>query len=277
MHLGNRACAFNRLQRDLDEIKNDPFSFWVGAGDYAEYISPADKRFDAAAISPAIFDSPAGLGDMGRVLTDRLVELFDPIKDKCLGLLFGNHEAKYMREENQLGLHAALCYNLGVPDLGYTTILKLSFIRNSRYRKPKLFTQKAKPAQGGTLTLDHFLAHGAGMATTPGGKLNRLLQYMNNFRAHLYTVAHVHDEIQKKKIEIGVDEEAEHIIEHVKLGVITGSYMRTYAEGPIPSYGEARGYPPSCLGAVKYEVKPWYRQVETKLGVTLPEAVGMGA
>ena len=54
LHLGNRACAVNRLQRDVDEIKNDPFSFWIGGGDYAEYISPADKRFDASAVSPAM-------------------------------------------------------------------------------------------------------------------------------------------------------------------------------------------------------------------------------
>jgi len=260
----------------LDEIKNDPHSFWIGGGDYAEYISPADTRFDAGSLAPDVFSDPAGLGDMGRVLTDGLVRLFTPIKHKCLGLVFGNHEAKYMKEQNQLGLHHALCYNLGVPDLGYSAILKLSFIRNSRYRKPKLFTQKTKPAQGGTLTLALYVHHGAGAATTPGGKLNRLIQFMNNFRAHLYAIGHVHDEVQKKKVEIGVDEDAEHIVEHLKLGVITGSYLRTYADGPIPSYGEARGYPPSCLGAVKFEITPWKRQIETTLGITLPEAAEVG-
>jgi len=269
LHIGNRGCAMQRLQADLNEIRDDPYAFWVGIGDLAEYISPKDKRFDPAVIDPRIFETPFGLGDIGAVLRDKLLELLDPIKHKCLGIGFGNHEAKYMKEENQLRLHQTLCDQLRVPDHGYSAWFRVSFVHNNRYKQPRLFRNTPKPILGSSFTLDHYTHHGAGRATTPGGRLNRLLQFMNFVDAHLYSIGHVHDEVQKKAIRLTGNADGTEIVETVRLGVVTGSYLRTYNKGSLPGYGEARGYPPSCLGAVKFEIKPWYRQVETRLGMTV--------
>lgn len=42
-HWMNSACAENRLKKDIKKIRDDPYSFFVGTGDYLEWITPSDR------------------------------------------------------------------------------------------------------------------------------------------------------------------------------------------------------------------------------------------
>ena len=106
-----------------------------------------------------------------------------------------------------------------------------------------------------------YCHHGAGYAQTPGGKLNRLVQFMQSFDADLYFVGHVHDHVARKEPAIGADRQCNKLVERQRLGVIAGSYLKTYQQSVI-SYGEQRGYRPTSLGAATATIRPDTREME---------------
>lgn len=251
LHLMNRATDEGRIKHDIQAIKNDPFSFWIGGGDYVDYIGYSDKRFDPDSVAPWV--TIKDLGKLGEVGMHKCCEMFRPIADKCLGLLLGNHEKKHELRTTHQGWHGWLCKELGVSDFQYCAIFHLTFIRKPSIEIPIISTE---PLPDNTQWTQTILAHhGSGYAVTSGGKLNRLIRFMHSFDADVFFCGHVHDDISKRQIVITVDRSGKHLIEKVKLGTITGSYLRTYAQN-CTTYGEQRGYEPVPLGAVSVAFVP---------------------
>lgn len=251
LHYGNRACALDRIKADIETIRKDPRAFWLGGGDYAEYISMRDRRFDADTILETLQISD--LGKLGTVLTERVADLFRPIAHKCLGLLFGNHEAVYARTQEQTNLHGWLCTTLGVPNLGYSAFVDAIFVRDSHVKAPALRSDPGDRYFRFRVRI--FAHHGAGGANTPGGKLNRLVQFMHAFEADVYMIGHVHDQKGQRLPRITADDRCEKITARDSVGIISGSYLKTYAQG-VTTYGEIKGYMPATLGASFVRVRP---------------------
>jgi hypothetical protein len=106
--------------------------------------------------------------------------------------------------------------------------------------------------------------HGSGGAATPGGKLNRLLRFMNDFDADIYAIGHVHDVVVKSWPRIGANNACDKLIEIPRIGIVTGSYLRTYTQGST-GYGEVKGYSPVPLGAVAVEIEPHTRKMGARI------------
>ena len=256
IHLGNRGCAENLLARAIDRIKADPCALWIGLGDYADHIATSDKRFDPATVRPDI--TVADLGNIGKVLTTRVCDIFEPIKGKCLGLLGGNHEWKYGVDKDQQRLHSWMCTELGVPDLGYSTLFDIVFRRNGALEHMVVSARPVphhKEKTAGLTTTRVFAHHGAGAAQTSGGKLNRLVGFMNGFHADVYIIGHVHDQVEKRVVTLGANAACNEIVEKRKLGVVSGSYLKAYAAG-VTSYAERKGYSPNPLGSTIIRFEP---------------------
>jgi len=261
LHIGSAACAKHEIQKTVQKIKDDPFTFWVGVGDYADFISFRDrKRFDPSTIAPDI--TIADMGKLGDVLNRQVCEMFRPIADKCLGLCFGNHELKYEVEHEQMDRHVWLCRELGVPNLRYSALMDIVFVR-AKGNQPKLLMECKKAACHRT-QFRLYAHHGAGSACTPGGKLNRLIGFMNAFDADIYFIGHVHDQKGQRVTMISADETCTRLVSRDKIGVITGSYLKTYAQG-ITTYGEQRGYAPVPLGAAFVRITPETRQITAEV------------
>ena len=45
LHLMSKACAEDRIAADVQRIKDDPYAYWIGGGDYADLIGHTDRRF----------------------------------------------------------------------------------------------------------------------------------------------------------------------------------------------------------------------------------------
>ncbi len=261
IHDGNRACALSDFKRDRDRIRDDPNAFWVGGGDYGEYISVSDRRFASQTVAEWI--TVEDLGHLGSTIRKHIRDLFQPIKHKCLGLLLGNHEISYARAKEQEDMHSWLCVSLGVPNLGYCALLDIVFVRKPGCKRPRLVA--TAPGKGHTSqTFRLFLHHGAGYAQTEGGKINKLVQFMRNFDADIYMVAHVHDQTGKRVIEIAADSACTKLIDRQRLGIITGSYLKTYAQG-VTGYGEIKGYRPVPLGARFVSIRPETREMKAEI------------
>ncbi len=262
LHYGNRACALDILKADIERIRVDPFALWTGGGDYAEYISYRDRRFDPDTVIEQL--GVKDLGKLGQVLTDRVGDLLRPIANQCLGMVFGNHESVYQRAQEQQHLHAELCASLGVPNLGYSGLFDIAFVRNPHVKKPSLSRHRQPLTGYPTETFRVFIHHGAGFAQTPGGKLNRLIQFMHAFDADIYMVGHVHDQKGQRLPTIGANAACDKIVARERLGIVSGGYLKTYAQG-VTSYGEMRAYQPTHLGAAFVRIRPDTREMKGEI------------
>jgi predicted phosphodiesterase len=258
LHVGAKSCAVDWIRKDIKEIRDDPYSFWIGGGDYAEYIGKGDKRFDCDAVADWI--TIPDLGRLGKVLVTEVRDLLDPIKDKCLGLLFGNHEKSYQKWQEQEHLHSWLCEELGVKNLGYSAFLDVVFLRNGK--QPKIIEKVT--GVGTAQRFRFFVHHGAGFAVTPGGKLNRLIRFMNYFDADIFFLGHVHDQQGRREVQVGANSDCTKLITKTKLGVISGSYLKTYEQG-VTTYGEQKGYAPTVLGSAVVTIIPDKREVKGEI------------
>lgn len=234
-HAGTIHCVEDDLRRKVQEIAHDPNSFWIGMGDYAEWITPNDKRFDPdqKSIAPWVETD-----NIAHCQTEWISKLFTPIRKKCIGLLYGNHENS-IRIFNHDNVQKNLCEELGVDNLGYSCFLRLFFKRDNS-NESHLVT--------GAFT------HGASGAITEGAKLMALMRFMKAFEADIYGYAHIHDYIPKSLSRMRA--QSNKIKSVVSIGATTGSWFRTYTKGIVASYGETRTYPPTEICCAKFIINP---------------------
>lgn len=262
LHMMSRACAEKDLRRDVDRIRDDPYSFWLGGGDYCEFIGATDKRFDPDAVADYI--SISDLAQIGRVGYERVRDLFKPIAHKCLGLLLGNHEKKYCQHMEQNDRQVWLCQELGVLNLEYCALLDVVFVRKAGVKIPAKVAKRPPVKDTKSASFRVFAHHGAGYAQTPGGKLNRLVQFMQSFDADIYFTGHVHDQVGRREPRLGANADCTKLVAQERIGVVSGSYLKTYAQG-VTTYGEQKGYRPVSLGASFVRIKPETREVRGEI------------
>ena len=150
IHKGTIHCDEDAIERQIAKIKSEPNSYWVGMGDYCDSITKNDKRFEMGGLSSWV--KPNDIIESQR---KEIVRIFTPIKDKCLGLLTGNHEES-LHQANQDDITGHICNDLGVPYLGYSCFLVLTFERFTSHWQGVIQAW-----------------HGSGAAQTDGARLNR--------------------------------------------------------------------------------------------------------
>ena len=233
IHAGVVHCAEKKIKEMVKQISSEENSLWIGMGDYADCITPQDPRWDIEVISDWIENS-----NIAESQRRWIVELFKPIKDKCIGLLTGNHEES-IRLHNCQDIQLDICRDLGVPNLGYSCFIKFVFVRLGAHTD--IFT-------------GHF-EHGSGAAQTEGGKMMRLKKAIDSFEANIYGIGHLHDIKTLVSPKLYLDN-ALNIKEFSRVGAITGSWFRSYTEGVRPSYAEKKSYYPTTLGCPVFIIHP---------------------
>ena len=96
IHVGNPACDEQKFIQRVEAIKKDKNRYWIGMGDYVDNIRPwkrgvVDKRWETNLL--------AGEADWV-AQWERFVEIVEPITNKCLGFLWGNHVISGERVES---------------------------------------------------------------------------------------------------------------------------------------------------------------------------------
>ncbi len=257
IHLMTRGCHEDLLMENVKRIQEDDSANWLGLGDMADLISYQDvRRFDPEMIRES--DFKAVLVAAGTNAVKRLDATLWPIAHKCIGLGEGNHEDKFERRFEQHVIRSLLDrWNdrlerdgsaWRVPFLGYCAFLDLTFRRKRKSVKFRICTH-----------------HGAGYAQTKGGKLNRLVRFMQYFEADLYLMGHVHTVTDDSVVQITADEACEHLTHKSRTGAICGTYLRTYVEG-AGGYGERAMFEPAVLGTPIVTILPETREI----GITKP-------
>ena len=113
IHAGTIHCVEDKIQDKVAQIAKEKDAYWIGVGDYGEFITPHDKRFDPSQKSIADWIKT---DDIAHCQEEWITKLFDPIRKKCIGLLYGNHEDN-IRKYNNTNVQEHICDNLGVDNL----------------------------------------------------------------------------------------------------------------------------------------------------------------
>jgi len=252
IHLGNIGCSKEHLLKDIDRIRRDPYSLWVGGGDSIDCIYPGDKRFDPECFPPEF--SVRDLTKISALLVSHLLSYFRPIKHKCLGWGYGNHELAYMRRDSTAFLHDYIVQKLGTRNMRYSGWMDLYFVYDPSSRGVTMKHSDIHPTVY-TSRLRVFSHHGAGSAATAGGKINRLKSLVDMTDADLVLCGHLHEAISKPFVRLSGGTDCNEVKQRVTMGMMTGSYLRIYGDDHT-SYGEQMAYFPTTIGASRAKYIP---------------------
>ncbi|MCP4537763.1 MAG: hypothetical protein GY832_11520 [Chloroflexi bacterium] len=246
-HIGARNCAESYLKRLIRKIKDTDNAYWLGGGDYVDAIKPQDsRRFTPESIPDWILEGDAvtireRLKDVVRQERNRFYDMVEPIKDKCLGLIRGNHEASIVKYYNE-DPHQWLCDALEAPDLTDCAFVRLRFQRGSSLR-----------------TITTFICHGHGGGRTPGAEPNHLHRLASTkdaeicLRGHSHTF-HILPPIVRLCIPHTGKLPEECQAKYCRAGN-WGAWLRSYAAGE-PTYDSQACYPPRSLSTLEIILEP---------------------
>ena len=169
LHIGDSMCDYKSIMQKLEYIKHTDNAYCILDGDLMD-----------TAVASSIGDTyGAGLQPMEQLR--HCVEIFEPIKNKILAVLPGNHENRVYRSDG-LDITEIMCSQLGIADK-YSPTTALVFVRfgknpNRTPYRPLLYTI--------------YATHGAGGGKKEGGKVNRLADLASIVDADIYIHAHTH-------------------------------------------------------------------------------------
>lgn len=250
IHYGASGCDVSQLLADIDFVKRTPNCYWFFGGDVCDSINISDKRKDLNTMALNFrhknnkyqkeqdkIDSTIDFDNFINQQIDDICKMFKPIKDKCIGVVQGNHEHK-VKVVYHADITERLCSYFNAPNLSETAMLRMRVVMPNRGR----FTN----------VIDWYIKHGYGASGTDGARINAVVKLGNRISAQVYIMGHNHGLGFVKKIRLALTKYAKHneprLIAKDELYILGGTYYKTYTEGES-SYGERKAYDPTPIGS----------------------------
>lgn len=169
LHIGDSQCDYNSVLERIEYIKNTPNAYCILDGDLMD-----------TAIASSIGDTYAASHQPMEQLK-HCVKIFEPIKDKILAVLPGNHENRVYKSDG-IDTTEIMCAQLGIIEK-YSPTTALLFIRfgkssSHNHHRKQIYTA--------------YVTHGSGGGRREGGKVNRLADLASIVDADIYIHAHTH-------------------------------------------------------------------------------------
>lgn len=217
LHLGDNNADYKLIMERIDYIKNTENAYCILDGDLMD-----------CAIASSIGDTyGANLQPMEQLKW--CVKIFDPIKDKILAVLPGNHENRIYKSDG-LDLTELMCTQLGIPEK-YSPTTALLFIRfgkgrsHGRKNAKQLYTA--------------YVTHGSGGGRKEGGKVNRLADLASIVDSDIYIHAHTHLPLIFKEGFYRVSGS------NSSVAMVDKLFVNTAASLNYGGYGDRQGYKPA--------------------------------
>jgi predicted MPP superfamily phosphohydrolase len=122
IHYGHPACNKIFLNEAIKYVAEKDNRVWVGTGDYCE----TGLR---ESVGESVYEQEMPPGEQAQ----EIVQLFKPIKEKCLGLITGNHEDRVFNKSGVRLVQDIICMNLGVPFLGFSAWFYINKYKGNSY------------------------------------------------------------------------------------------------------------------------------------------------
>ena len=170
LHIGDGLSDWKHIQALIDHIKNTPNAYCILGGDLMD-----------TAIASSVGDTyGANLSPMEQL--NQCVKLFEPIKDKIVCVVHGNHENRIYKSDG-IDITALMCEQLGIRDR-YSPTTALLFLRFGR--------RSASEQRHRKMLYTVYVTHGTGGGRKEGGKINRLADLAQIVDADVYVCGHTH-------------------------------------------------------------------------------------
>lgn len=215
LHIGDFNCDFKSIMERIEYIKNTPNAYCILDGDLMD-----------TAICTSVGDTyAANLQPMEQL--KQCVKIFEPIKDKILGVLPGNHENRVYKSDG-LDITELMCAQLGIPEK-YSPTTALLFIR---------FGKRTKD-HGRPMFYTAYVTHGSGGGKKEGGKVNRLADLASIVDADIYIHAHTHLPLVFKESFFRVSGS------NSSVALVDKLFVNTAASLNYGGYGDRQGFKPA--------------------------------
>jgi hypothetical protein len=253
-HIGSAACDEKAIEKIVARIAEDPNSYWIGMGDYCEFINRSDPRFDPRSLAKWI--KVQDLADISKAQVDRFLKIIDPIKSKCLALAQGNHEHTIARYYERSVYHDILkpirnaveepIDRLG---LGFSGVVKLRVENGPKDRSVKSHSW----------VVNFFAHHGWGGGRLAGGKALKLERTLLWYDCEVILIGHWHSIEVVKRSPMGVTRNGK-LFQKDRVALGTGTWLRGLKQG-VETYAEQKGYPPNTIGCSWVELRPGTKEI----------------
>lgn len=258
LHLGAKACDEKLLQKQIDEIAADPYSYWIGGGDYIEAIGYlGDKRFQPDTLAPWAW----GENDIMGTQVKYAVKMLSPIAHKCLGMVGGNHEHAAQQYHGRELYWEVVC---GVAQAGNIPPEDLALGHQGFVVIP--FRRGTPQSYGGGWHFTVRVHHGYGGG---GNHTGTLYQAMGSFDADLTLLGHRHVRAFADMYVVAADEKRGWKQKY-RAGVFTASFLNAYIEPsgkkPVDTYIKRTGMRPLPLGTKPIVIDPDAHTFEVVMG-----------
>jgi len=240
IHLGHAVCDKDLFENTINYIAENDEAMWIGMGDYCDAISAKDKRYN-----PKEIDSSLPTPD---VQYREVTKMLMPIKDKCLGLLDGNHDYTHWTHHNHNYVDQ-MAHELETEYLGLDAVIRLIF--------PRTWLKKIGKNREHH-KFDIFAHHGWSSGRSDGYKVKSIQDMALIFsEMNLYLMGHVHLKGEAPvRVKLNIAENLD-IIQHTQRYVFTGSYIKGYVNG-FTTYIEGKALPPTQLGSPSIFIKSYH-------------------
>lgn len=216
LHIGDAMADFKLIMDRIEYVRKTPNAYCILGGDLMD-----------TAISSSVGDTyGANLKPMDQL--SQCVKIFEPIKDKILAVLPGNHENRIYRSDG-IDITEMMCAQLGIANR-YSPTTALLFVRfGSGNRKTKF-----RP-----MLYTIYVTHGSGGGRKEGGKINRLADLASIVDADIYIHAHTHLPVIFKNSFFRVSGS------NSSVSLVDKLFINTAAALNYGGYGDAQGFKPA--------------------------------
>lgn len=246
-HIGSVLCHRKGIERIIAYIKDNPNVYWVHMGDWIEAIASDDRRYTSETNQQPIPLKQA----------DDAISLFNPISDRAICGLQGNHELKLHRYGD---LAEYICKNLHIK---YGTYSARIIFNSGKKDIFKMFVWHGPTKGQVSSNAKDWEQRQANMRAALKMKLKYKISDCS-----VMLMGHVHkllsiEPTRQLIIKDGKDsvkhdylrgrQAGDYIDPDLRWYGCTGSWLKLYQDG-VSSYSEVHGYDPVELGYLKLKV-----------------------
>jgi hypothetical protein len=221
IHAGIKDSDIRTAELAYEMAATVPNGWLISMGDVCEYREPGHP----------FYDSDQCTMDIDAQLTWNFRQ-FNKCKGRIAGVLMGNHERKLSRETT-INPVRRWCAEHTVPYLG--SMARINFVF----------------PEGQTYSM--MVHHGYGAGRKKGGKVNMLGDFIKSHDVDCVVIGHVHQ--LHDWIETELIYPNNHVKARYKLCGLSGTFLRTYAEG-ASGYAEERMMEPVPNGFLITHIHP---------------------
>ena len=236
LHIGDSQCDYKLILERIEYIKITPNAYCILDGDLMD-----------TAIASSIGDTyAANLQPMEQL--KHCVKIFEPIKDKILVVLSGNHENRVYKTDG-IDITEIMCSQLGIIER-YSPTTALLFVRfgkskDNSHGRPQLYTI--------------YCTHGSGGGRKEGGKANRLADLASIVDADIYIHAHTHLPLIFKESFFRVSGA------NSSVALVDKLFLNTAAHLNYGGYGDKAGFKPASKSTPVIYLDGHKRDIKAKL------------